>query len=215
MATVYCASCPAKRMRSQCSDEDIWSGICVSGDLPSLRTVTRARTAISCVAGRRWTSILKSVKVTASRSASVAVGASTDWPLGAFCCAPGPTVVVVWPFSSVEREKITCPLWGSLCGAAGGFCEKAGNAAQTKMLARNRCFRRLISDSLAKNTKEWNAELIAISREFILRSRDLSQHHCVLHHCVGQTFGRESHWIGQHAAGVRPRRARRPPRRRR
>ncbi len=51
----------------------------------------------------------KAVKVRAWRSASVAVGAVTVWPPG--CGAAGPAVVVVWPFSSVEREKMTLP-WG-------------------------------------------------------------------------------------------------------
>ena len=40
------------------------------GVLPSLRTVSRARTAIWCTSGRRWTSRSKPVNVTAWRSAS-------------------------------------------------------------------------------------------------------------------------------------------------
>ena len=51
-----------------------------SGDLPSLRTVRRARTAIGCSQDARCTSMSNAVKVTARRSASVAVGAATGWP---------------------------------------------------------------------------------------------------------------------------------------
>ena len=55
------------RMRSQLSEEEICSGMRVSGVWPSLRTVSRARTAMCCSAGRRWTSMSKAVKVTAWR----------------------------------------------------------------------------------------------------------------------------------------------------
>ncbi len=48
-------------MRSQLSEDEIWSGMRPSGALPSLRTVSRARTAIWWAAGCRWTSISKLV----------------------------------------------------------------------------------------------------------------------------------------------------------
>ena len=98
-------------MRSQLSEEDSCRGTRASGALPSLRTVSCARTAIWCTSGLRWTSMSRSVNVTAFRSASLAMGAVT------FCgVVPGPAWVVVWPFSSIDREKITCP-FGELCGA--------------------------------------------------------------------------------------------------
>ena len=94
--------------------------MCASGVLPSLRTVSSARTAICCSALRSRTSKSKSVKVTACRSASSAVGALAIWTAGGAAAGPacGEVWVVVWPFSSVEREKITLP--------PGGFCWAAG-----------------------------------------------------------------------------------------
>src|SRR5580698_726330 len=109
-------------MRSQLSVLEIWSGMWARGLAPSLRTVTKARTAMWCSAGRRWTSRSKAVKVTAWRSASSAVGASAILTCGGVVTGP---VWVVWPFSSVEREKMTLPAGG--LGCSGGVLVWAWN----------------------------------------------------------------------------------------
>src|ERR1700685_1008639 len=73
----------------------------------------------------------------ASRSASSAVGSLAISMAG--CWAVGPTCVVVWPFSSVEREKMTLPDgmadWAGcgtlLCGAGAELvCAAQGSAAR-------------------------------------------------------------------------------------
>ena len=80
----------------------------------------------------------KSVKVTAWRSASSAVGASTILPEGARA-GTGLGGLVVWPFSSMERERMTLPVGCWLCGEtwwrAVGVGLRGGEELQDRQMA--------------------------------------------------------------------------------
>ena len=79
--------------------------MCASGVWPSLRTVRSARTAICCATGAEM-----HIHIEGGEGEGLAFGVGGDGRgdglAGGFGAA-GPAVVVVWPFSSVEREKMT------------------------------------------------------------------------------------------------------------
>ena len=76
-----------------------------------------------CSAVRRRTSRSRAVKVTAWRSASSAEGAEAIWTAG--LAGAWADWVVVSPFSSMEREKMT---WRLICASGGAACA-AGSGA--------------------------------------------------------------------------------------
>jgi len=84
-------------------------GMRVSGVLPSSDGEPWARTGKALLRRAEMHVEVVGGEGDGWRSASAATGVAVWIAVGV---AAGPDWVVVWPFSSVEREKMTWPWWG-------------------------------------------------------------------------------------------------------